>query len=90
MLDGVFAKMLLMSSLRTGHVVVGGMIRTFYSHDYFSLGPIAVRILWLDCALFLLLVADVLIRYSQHLRDDGYYPGFLEWLASPFRKRKTS
>jgi hypothetical protein len=86
LLEGVFAKMLLMGSLKTGHVVVGGMLRTFASQDYWHIGPIAVRILWLDVALFILLVLDVLIRYSHHLYDNGYNPGFLEWM---FRKKRN-
>ncbi len=37
-------------------------------------------------ALFILLVLDVLIRYSHHLYDNGYNPGFLEWM---FRKKRN-
>ncbi len=85
LLDGVFAKMLLMGSLRGGKLAVGGIIRSFAGKDYFNLGPLEIRILWLDCILFVLLVLDVLIRYTQHLRDDEHDLGFLEWLIP--RKR---
>jgi hypothetical protein len=87
LLEGIFAKMLMMGSLRSGKLVIGGIIRTFAGKDYFNLGAIPVRILWLDCALFVLLVLDLLIRYSQHLRDDERNFGFLEWVALPFRKK---
>jgi hypothetical protein len=85
LLDGIFAKMLLMGSMRSGHLAVGGIIRSFAGKDYLSLGPVELRVLWLDCILFVLLVLDVLIRYTQHLRDDEFNMGFLEWLSP--RKR---
>jgi hypothetical protein len=89
LLDGVFAKMLLMGSLKTGRVAVGGIIRTFAGQDYWQLGPVALKIFWLDIALFVVLVLDVLLRYSQHLRDDGVNYGFMEWMAVPFRRKKS-
>ena len=87
MLDGVFAKMLMMGSLRAGKVAVGGIIRIFAGQDYFNIAGLPVRVLWLDLVLFGLLVADLLIRYSQHLRDEEPSYGFLEWV---FRSRKKS
>jgi hypothetical protein len=84
MLDGVFAKMLMMGGIRSGKAVVGGIIRTFAGKDYFDIAGLPVRIVWLDCALFVILVADLLIRYSQHLRDEEPNFGFLEWA---FRSR---
>jgi hypothetical protein len=90
LLDGIFAKMLMMSSLKTGNLALGGIIRTFVGHDYWILGPIAVRVLWFDCALLLLLVLDVLIRYTQYLRDDDRNLGFLEWLTFPFAGRRQA
>lgn len=89
MLDGVFAKMLMMSGMRAGKVAVGGIIRTFAGQDYWNIGPLPVRILWLDVALFVILVADLLIRYSQHLRDEEPSYGFLEW-AFPSRKKAAA
>jgi len=80
LLDGVFAKMLLMGSIKTGTVAVGGIIRTFYGKDFLELGPISVPVVWLDVALFVFMVLDVIIRYSQHLRDAESPWGFLEWL----------
>jgi hypothetical protein len=87
LLDGIFAKMLLMGSLRSGHLAVGGIVRSFAGQDYLNFGLLEVRVLWLDCILFVLLVLDVLIRYTQHLRDDEFNLGFLEWLwKRPARK----
>jgi hypothetical protein len=90
LLDGVFAKMLLMGSLKTGRVAVGGILRTFAGQDHWEVGSIALPIVWFDVALFIVLVLDVLLRYSQHLRDDGVNFGFMEWMAGPFRGRKLS
>ena len=80
MLQGVFAKMLIMTSLRTGKIVIGGMIRAYASTDYLNLGLFEVRILWLDVALLVLLFLDCIIRYSQHLNHAESPWGFLEWL----------
>jgi hypothetical protein len=90
LLDGVFAKMLLIGSLRSGKVAVGGILRTFAGQDYWQVGPIALKIFWLDVAFFVVLVLDVLLRYSQHLRDDGLNLGFMEWIAVPFRRKQSS
>jgi hypothetical protein len=80
MLSGVFAKMLLMGSMKTGVVAVGGMIRAFYGRDLLELGPISIPVVWLDVVFFIFLVLDLLIRYSQHLREVDSPWGFLEWL----------
>jgi hypothetical protein len=89
LLDGVFAKMLLISSMKTGVVAVGGIIRTFYGQDVWQLGLIGVPILWLDVSLFVAMVLDVIIRYSQHLRDVDSPWGFLEWLKRLAPRAKT-
>jgi hypothetical protein len=81
LLQGVFAKVQIMTSLRTGKIVLGGMIRAFYGQDTLNLWLFDFPILWLDVALLVMLLLDVLIRYSQHLRGDEESPwGFGEWL----------
>ena len=90
LLELVFAKMLIFRSLKTGNVVIGGMLRAFTGVDSFSLGPVEIRMLWLDVALFLLLLADVFIRYSQHLHGDEPFWGFLEWLTRLKRRKKPT
>ncbi len=87
LLQGVFAKMLIMTSLRTGKIVIGGMIRAYAHSDYLNLWLFEVRILWLDCALLLFLFLDCIIRYSQHLRDAESPWGFLEWLTCLIPRR---
>jgi hypothetical protein len=92
LLQGVFAKLQIMTSLRTGKIVIGGMIRAFYGEDYLNLGLFDVRVLWLDVVVLVVVFLDVLIRYSQHLRGDEESPwGFAEWLTCliPSRKSQT-
>ena len=90
MLEGVFAKMLLMGSMKTGVVAVGGMIRAFYGRDLLELGPISIPVLWLDVAFFIFLVLDLLIRYSQHMREADSPWGFLEWLKCLVPRKKIA
>lgn len=80
LLTGVFAKMLLMSSMKTGVVVVGGVIRAFYGKDFIELGPLSISVLWLDIVLLVCMVLDVLFRYSQHLKETDSPWGFMEWI----------
>lgn len=89
LLDGVFAKMLLMGSMRSGSVVVGGIIRTFYGKDYFHLGPLVLSVAWIDVTLFICLVIDVLVRYSQHMREVDSPWGFMEWIKCLVPKPKN-
>ena len=93
LLTGVFAKMLLMSSMKTGVVVVGGVIRAFYGKDFIELGPLSISVLWLDIALLVCMVLDVLFRYSQHLKETDAPWGFMEWvkcLVPRGRKAKSA
>ncbi len=88
LLDGVFAKMLLIGSMKTGEVAVGGIIRSFYGQNLLELGPVSIPVVWLDVALFVFLVLDLIIRYSQHLSDVDSPWGFLEWLTRLFPRKK--
>jgi len=88
MLEGVFAKMLLMGSMKTGVVAIGGIIRAFYGRDLLELGPISIPVVWLDVILLILLVLDLLIRYSQHLREADSPWGFLEWFKCLAPRKK--
>jgi hypothetical protein len=81
LLDLVFAKTLIMRSLKSGDLAIGGMIRAFAGVDAIHLGPIAIKMFWLDAVLFVLMAADILVRYTHHLRDEEPFWGFLEWLA---------
>lgn len=80
LLTGVFAKMLLMSSMKSGVVAIGGVIRAFYGKDFIELGPLSVSVLWLDVALLVCMVLDVVFRYSQHLKETDSSWGFMEWI----------
>ena len=90
LIELVFAKMLIFRSLKTGDVVIGGMLRVFSGVDSFSLGPVQIRMLWLDIALLLLLLADVFIRYSRHLLGEEPFWGFLEWLTCLKPRKKPT
>ena len=90
LLDGMLVKILMVRSLRSGQIVLGGIVRAFYGQDFMSLGPFELRVLWLDCILFALLILDVIIRYSQHLGEAESPWGFAEWLTYPFRRKKAS
>jgi len=89
LLEGVFAKMLIMTSLRTGKIVIGGMVRAFAQSDYLNLGLFQIRLVWVDVALFVCLFLDCIIRYSQHLRDVESPWGFMEWITCLFRGKKS-
>jgi hypothetical protein len=84
--QGVFAAVLLNSSLRTGKLLFGGFLRAVASSDRLELGSFAVSFALLDTLLLLALAADVIFRYSLYLRDDQYAGGFFEWIV-PRRKR---
>lgn len=87
LLELVFAKMLIFKSLKSGDVVIGGMLRAFTGVDALDFGFVVIQMLWFDIALFLLLLGDVLIRYSHHLHGEEPFWGFLEWLT--VRRRKS-
>jgi hypothetical protein len=90
LLDGIFVKMLMVRSLRSGELTIGGLIRAFYGEDYMDFGAFRVRVLWLDCVLLACLIFDVIIRYSQHLGEAEAPWGFMEWITVPFKPRKKS
>jgi hypothetical protein len=90
LLDGMFVKMLMVRSLRSGQLVIGGLIRAFYGEDSINLGAFAFRVLWLDCILILCLILDVIIRYSQHLGEAESPWGFMEWITYPFKRQKNT
>ncbi|HSU52662.1 MAG TPA: hypothetical protein VLT36_01235 [Candidatus Dormibacteraeota bacterium] len=78
--QGVFATVTINASLRSGKVIVGGMLRALANHDNLQIGPIAIPIALLDGLLTVAFLADVAIRYSLHLREHDWAGGFLEWL----------
>lgn len=80
LLELVFAKMLIFRTLKSGEMTIGGMLRAFTGKDYLSIGPFDISMMWLDITLFAFLILDVLIRYSQHLKEEEPFWGFLEWL----------
>jgi hypothetical protein len=86
--QAVFAVIMLNTSLRTGKVMIGGFLRAIAPGDYMQLGPVAIPITVLDISLLVMLLVDVIVRYSQYLRDDQWCGGFLEWLVRRPRRRE--
>jgi len=84
--QGVFAAILLNSSLRTGSIMIGGFVRSLASSSTIHLGAVGVPVAALDVLLMLTLLADLIVRYSNYLRDDQWAGGFLEWIV-PRRKQ---
>ena len=75
------AAVLLNSSIRSGKLALGGIIRLFAGSDTISVAALSVQTMWLDVFLLLALIADVLVRYSAYLREDQWCGGFLEWIV---------
>lgn len=80
LLDGIFAKMLMVGSMRSGQLALGGIVRVFYGHDYINLFFCNLSVFWLDVVLFVLMVCDCVIRYGQHMGETQEPWGFLEWM----------
>jgi hypothetical protein len=92
MLDGIFAKMLMMGSMRSGKLVLGGIVRAFSNQDYWDFGICQVPILWVDCALFCFLLVDLLWRYGHYLQHGDLAEvnlGFGEWITFFLKRKKT-
>jgi hypothetical protein len=88
--QGVFAVILLNSSLRTGSILIGGFIRAMSASNAIHLGPVSIPITLLDILLLVALLSDLIMRYSNYLRDDDWAGGFLEWLVPHRRKQALS
>jgi hypothetical protein len=78
--QGVFAVVLINTSLRSGKVALGGLIRAMAPGDAIHLGPVRIPVALLDIVLVIALLADVAIRYTEYLKEDEWSGGFLEWL----------
>lgn len=79
--QGVFAVVMMNASMRSGKMMIGGLIRAMTPGDYLHLGQISIPVAALDVLLTIALLADVAIRYSNYLRDDQWAGGFLEWIV---------
>ena len=75
------AVVLINGSIRSGKIALGGIIRLFTGADTLALGALQLPVFWLDLALFVALLLDVLIRYSRYLGDHDWCGGFLEWIV---------
>ena len=86
--QGVFAVVTINASIRSGKIMVGGILRALMSQDHFQIGPVGIPATYIDCLILLALVADLAIRYSNYLREDQWTGGFLEWLVPQSLRRK--
>jgi len=80
LMEGVFVAVTINASLRSGHLMVGGIIRALMSHDVLHLGPVSIPVYVFDGLLALSCVMDICIRYTRYLREDQWSAGFLQWL----------
>lgn len=88
--QGVFAVVLINASLRSGKLIIGGMIAAMMKSDHLHLGPLSIPVFIPDALLLLACLADVAIRYSNILREDEWYGGFLEWMVPRWARRKNA
>lgn len=86
--QGVFIALLLQASVRSGSMMIGGMLRTIVGQNYLELSSVSIPVAVFDVLLGLALMADVAVRYSQYLRDDQWTGGFLEWLVPRSLRKK--
>jgi len=82
--EGVFACVMINTSLRSGKLMIGGLVRAMVPQDHIHLGPISIPVMLIDSLVLLTFIADVLARYSRFLHEDQWCGGFLEWL---FRRK---
>lgn len=78
--QGVFAVVLINTSIRSGKVMLGGFISALASGHPLKLGPVSIPVMLIDILFIVSLLADVAIRYTEYLREDEWAGGFLEWL----------
>lgn len=82
MLEFVFATVLVWVSVRSGRLMLGGMLRLLWGSPEIRIFGLALPFVVLESGLVILLIADLLARYSQHLKGSENTPhGFLEWLV---------
>lgn len=79
--QGVFAVILVNTTLRTGKFMIGGALCALMKADHLQIGPLAVPVLYLDALLLAAFIADAAIRYSNYLREHEWIGGFFEWLV---------
>lgn len=78
--QGVFAVVLINTTIRAGKVMLGGFVSALASGHPLRLGPVSIPVMLIDLLLVVALLADVVIRYNEYLREDEWAGGFLEWL----------
>jgi hypothetical protein len=88
MSQGVMTSIMLNASARSGHMMIGGIIRAFVGHNDIQIGPVAFPVAILDALLLVVLLVDLPVRYSHYLREDQWTGGLLEWLVPKSLRRK--
>ena len=86
--QGVFAVVMIQASVRSGKIMLGGMVRALVAENNLHVGPVSIPFALLDVLLLLACIADVLVRYSRYLREDQWNGGFLEWLLPKSLRNK--
>lgn len=83
----VFVSISINATVRSGHMMIGGLLRLIGNSDQLGFGPLSLPMAWADTALFVALVADAAMRYTYYLREDQWTGGFLEWVLPKRRAR---
>jgi len=79
-LQSAFIALMMQASARSGSMMIGGMIRAMMGQNYIQVGPWSIPVGILDGLVTVVLLSDVLVRYTRYLRDQEWAGGFLEWL----------
>lgn len=83
-----FAVVLMNAGMRSGQVIIGGIIRAMASRNYFHFGPVSIPVALFDLAWLLALLVDVPVRFARHFHEDQWAGGFLEWLRPQARSKE--
>jgi hypothetical protein len=87
--QGVMVVITINATARAGKMMIGGLVRSSFSHDALRIGSVFIPIMYFDILLTVALIADLLIRYSYHLHDHEWAGGFLEWIIRRPKKEFT-
>ncbi len=86
--QGVMAAVMINASIRSGKLMIGGVIRAMTDQSHLQLGQLAISAGIIDAVLLAGFLADAVFRYAHYLGDDQWTGGFLEWLVPKSLRRK--
>jgi hypothetical protein len=75
-----FTSISINASARSGHLMIGGILKMFLPWSAVRVGPLAISVGWFDIAIFVLFAIDAIMRHTYAGRDDQWHCGFMEWV----------